>query len=137
MKLGERATIKRKLENQNPEDQTNNRIKKFRKLCWESLPLSVWFVKGVFTGMVLNSLIMILILIVLFKKLIQGKSWICCACDKYFKKKLISGQSVINKLEISASLEVLISLNRLERVLISKIILFKKVTIMPKGKFPN
>ena len=26
---------KRKLENQNSEDQTSNRIKKFRKLCWE------------------------------------------------------------------------------------------------------
>ena len=26
---------KRKLENQNPEDQTKSRIKKFRKLCWE------------------------------------------------------------------------------------------------------
>ena len=99
MKLGERATIKRKLENQNPEDQTNNRIKKFRKLCCESLPLSVWFVIGAFTGMVLNSLIMILILKVLFITLIHGKSWTCCACDKYLKEKLISGQAVINKLE--------------------------------------
>ena len=47
------------------------------------------------------------------------------------------GQTVINKLEISASPEVLIGINSLERVLISKRILFKKVTIMPKGKFPN
>ena len=137
MKLGERATIKRKLENQNPEDEINNKIKKFRKLCLESLPLSVWFVIGVFTGMVLHSLIMILILIVLFIKLIQGKSWIYCACDKYLQKKLIFGQAVINKLKITASLEVLIGLNRLERVLISKRILFKKVSIMPNGKFPN
>ena len=59
--------------------------------------------------------------------------------DKYLKKKQISGQAVINKLEISGSPDVLIDLNRLERVLISKKIillkfrtLFKKVTIMPK-----
>ena len=35
MKLGERTAKERKLENQNPEDQTNSRIKKFFKLCWE------------------------------------------------------------------------------------------------------
>ena len=33
--------------------------------------------------------------------------------------------------------EVLSNLNRLERVLISRRILFKKVIIMPKGKFPK
>ena len=54
-----------------------------------------------------------------------------------YKEKQIPEQAVINKLDISASLDVLIGLNRLERVLISKRILFKKVTIMPKGKFPN
>ena len=47
------------------------------------------------------------------------------------------GQTVINKLEISASPEVLIGINSLERVLISKRILFKKVTIMSKGNFPK
>ena len=35
MKLGERTAKERKLGNQNPEDQTNSRIKKFFKLCWE------------------------------------------------------------------------------------------------------
>ena len=54
-----------------------------------------------------------------------------------YKEKQISEQAVINKLDISASLDVLIGLNRLERVLISKRILFKKVTIMPKGNFPK
>ena len=44
---------------------------------------------------------------------------------------------MINKLEISVSPDVLICLNRLKRVLISKRILFKKVTIMPKGNFPE
>ena len=37
-----------------------------------------------------------------------------------------AGQAVINRLEISASPGVLIGLNGLETVLISKIILFKK-----------
>ena len=53
------------------------------------------------------------------------------------KKKRIPGQVVINKLEISASPDVLIGISRLERVLISKIILFKKVTMTPKGNFPK
>ena len=44
---------------------------------------------------------------------------------------------MINELEISASSDVLIGLHRLERVLIPKRILFKKVTIMSKGNFPK
>ena len=44
---------------------------------------------------------------------------------------------MINELEIAASPDILIDLNRLERVLISKKILFKKVTIMPKDSFPK
>ena len=64
-------------------------------------------------------------------------SWVCCTCDTYLKKKQIPGQAVINKLEISVSPDVLIGLNRLKRVLISKRISFKKVTIMPKGNFPK
>ena len=42
-----------------------------------------------------------------------------------------------NKLEVFMVAEVLSNLNRLERVLISRKILFKKVTIMPKSKFPK
>ena len=131
---------KRKLENQNPEDQTNNRIKKFRNLCWEG-PTFVCVVcnrclyrNGVElfdsskydfdTDSVIH-------------KVDIERSWVCCTCDKLLKKKQIPGQTVINKLEISASPDVLISLNRLERVLMSKRILFKKVTIMPKGDFPK
>ena len=33
--------------------------------------------------------------------------------------------------------EMLSHLNRIERVLISRRILFKKVTVIPKGKFPK
>ena len=44
---------------------------------------------------------------------------------------------MISELEMSASPGVLIDLNRLERVLIAKRILFKKVTIIPKGNFPK
>ena len=61
--------------------------------------MSVKFVIGVFTGMVLNSLIqvnMILILIV-DTKVDTERSWVCCTCEKYLKKKQIPGQAVINK----------------------------------------
>ena len=54
-----------------------------------------------------------------------------------FKEKQIPGLGGINRLEISASPDALIGLKRLERVLISKIILFKKVNIMSKGNFPK
>ena len=46
-------------------------------------------------------------------------------------------QAVWNKLDIASPPEILPNLNRLERVLICRIILFKKVSIMPKGKFPK
>ena len=42
MKLGERTAKERKLENQNPEDQTNSRIKKiFLSYVGKGQPLSV------------------------------------------------------------------------------------------------
>ena len=43
----------------------------------------------------------------------------------------------MNKLKISTSPDVLIDVDRLERALISKRILFKKVSIMPNGTFPK
>ena len=42
-----------------------------------------------------------------------------------------------NKLEVFMVPEMLSNLNRLERVLISKRVLSKKVTIMLKGQFPK
>ena len=61
---------------------------------------------------------------------------ICLTYD-YLKKQKIPPQAVWNKLEVFMVPEVLSNPNRLERVLISRRILFKKVTIMPKGKFPK
>ena len=90
--------------------------------------------------MVLNYLIqvnMILILIVLFIKLIQREVGFVVHVINIYKEKQIPEQAVINKLDISASLDVLIGLNRLERVLISKRILFKRVAIMSKDNFPK
>ena len=46
-------------------------------------------------------------------------------------------QTVCNKLHNFLPPDELKNLNRLERVLISKRILFKKVAIMPKGQFPK
>ena len=131
---------KRKLENQNPEGQTNNRIKKFFKLCWEGLT----FVCVVCNRCLYRNGVKLFDSSkydfdtdsVIHKVDTEG-SWVCCTCDTYLKKKQIPGQAVINKLEISVSPDVLIGLNRLKRVLISKRISFKKVTIMPKGNFPK
>ena len=131
---------KRKLENQKPEDQTNNRIKKFRKLCWEGPT----FVRVICNRCLYRTSVKLFDSSkydfdtdsVIHKVDTEG-SWVCCTCDTYLKKKQIPGQAVINKLEISVSPDVLIGLNRLKRVLISKRISFKKVTIMPKGNFPK
>ena len=46
-------------------------------------------------------------------------------------------QTVSNNLKISFVPKHLSNLNRLEQVLISRRILFKKIAIMPKGQFPK
>ena len=63
--------------------------------------------------------------------------YICLNCNGHLKKQKVLPQAVWNKLEVFRILEVLSDLDRLEKVLISRRILFKKVTIMPKGKFPK
>ena len=62
---------------------------------------------------------------------------ICRTCDRYLKKKKIPPQAVCNKSNIQIVPCELKNLNRLERVLISRRLLFKKFTIMPKGCFPK
>ena len=62
---------------------------------------------------------------------------ICLTCDRYLEKRKILPQPVWNKLLPEVVPEVLSHLNRLERVLISRRILFKEITIMPKDKFPK
>ena len=49
-------------------------------------------------------------------------------------KRFISCKSVINKLGIVSFPKEFDSVNKLERILVSKKILFKEITIMPKGQ---
>ena len=62
---------------------------------------------------------------------------ICRSCDCYLKKEKIPPHAVCKKLNIQTVPCGLKNLNRLEHVLISRRLLFKKVTIMPKGCFPK
>ena len=67
----------------------------------------------------------------------DGSKYICRTCDKHLLKGKIPCQSVRNKLQIYSLPDDLASVRRLERVLVSKRILFKKVTIMPRGQSPK
>ena len=67
----------------------------------------------------------------------DGNSYICRTCDKTMKKNCIPCQAACNKMGIAFLLKKFDSISRLERVLVSRRILLKKVAIMPKGKLPN
>ena len=58
-------------------------------------------------------------------------------CDKDLIKGLVPRQAVCNKLEIYDLPPFLPKLRRLEKVLIAKRLLFKKIAIMPKGQSPK
>ena len=60
---------------------------------------------------------------------------ICLTYNKYLKKQKVPVQAVCNELHFPCIPEIWSSLNKLERVLIARRILFKKVRIMPKGRF--
>ena len=64
-------------------------------------------------------------------------TYICNTCHSYLNKSHIPAQTICNKLQIFESPAEIIILNRLERILIARRMLFKKVTIMPKGQFPK
>jgi len=63
--------------------------------------------------------------------------YICCTCDRHLSEKEIPCQAVWNKLSLDDLPEEIAVLNRLEKVLFSKRILFKKISIMPKGQQPK
>ena len=65
----------------------------------------------------------------------DGFRYICRTCDSKLKKKKTPCQAVCNKLEIFQFPEDMPVLNRLEKVIISKRILFAKIVVMPKGQF--
>ena len=67
----------------------------------------------------------------------DGFYYICKTCDKKLSAKKIPCQSVSNKLQIFQLPSELRNVRRLERILIARRIVFKKVTIMPKGQAPK
>lgn len=66
----------------------------------------------------------------------DGICYICLTCNKKLLKTLMPCQAVTNCLDIY-DLPKELNLNRLEKVLISRRILFKKIAIMPKGQSPK
>ena len=58
-------------------------------------------------------------------------------CDTHLKKKKIPCQAVCNKLQLFELPNEINDLRKLEKVIISKGILFKKIVIMPKGQAPK
>ena len=67
----------------------------------------------------------------------DGVEYICLTCDKKLKKKQIPCQAVCNSLKRFELPGELANLRKLEKVIISKRILFKKIFIMPKGQAPK
>ena len=66
----------------------------------------------------------------------DGKVYVCMTCHKSIMKKRTPCQAVSNKLDVEVAPKLLQNLRKLEKVLISKRILFKKVAVMHgKGKF--
>ena len=61
--------------------------------------------------------------------------FICNTCHSYPKKSHIPAKAVCNKLQIFEVPAEIKNFNRLKCILIARRILFKKVTIMPKGQF--
>ena len=67
----------------------------------------------------------------------DGRAYICITYHKKLLKVLASCSAVINKLGIVSLPKEFESVNKLERILVSKKILFKKITIMSKGQTPK
>ena len=62
-------------------------------------------------------------------------TYISNTCHSYLKKSHIPAQAACNKLQIFEAPAEIKNLNRLERILIARRFLFKKVTITSKGQF--
>ena len=61
--------------------------------------------------------------------------YICFTCDSHLKKGSIPAQAVCNKLEIVNVPNEFKDLRKLEKVLVARRILFKRVLTMPRGEF--
>ena len=64
----------------------------------------------------------------------DGNYYICNMYDKALQNNRMPYQAVANKLFVEHLPKQFQDINRLERLLASRRILFKKVTVMPKGK---
>ena len=60
--------------------------------------------------------------------------YICTICDRALGKNSVQCQAVANRLTVVELIKVFQDICRLERLLVSRRILFKKVTVIPKGK---
>ena len=60
--------------------------------------------------------------------------YICTTCDKALPKNSVACQALANRLNVVELRKLFQNILRLERLLVSRRILFKKVTVMSKGK---
>ena len=67
----------------------------------------------------------------------DGKQYICITCHKKLLKVTVPAQAVCNNLQIFELPSRFRDLRKLEKIIIAKRILFKKVTTMPKGQCPK
>jgi len=67
----------------------------------------------------------------------DGLEYICKTCHQKLLKKKVPCQAVFNDLKLFDFPVEFQNIRKLEKILISKRILFKKVTIMPKGQSPK
>ena len=67
----------------------------------------------------------------------DGKEYICNTCNKKLVKNNIPCQAVVNDLQIIDLPERFSDIRKLERVIIAKRLLFKRITIMSKGQAPK
>ena len=72
--------------------------------------------------------------IIFMVKSYDDNYYICTTCDKALRKNSVSCQAVTNRLMLLELPKLFQDIRRLERLLVSRRILFKKVTVMPKGK---
>ena len=72
-----------------------------------------------------------------FVESFDGRFYICNTCTKRIKTGSTPCQAVSNSLEVYDFPEDLKNIRRLERVLIARRLLFKKIHIMPKGQSPK
>lgn len=67
----------------------------------------------------------------------DGEYYVCLTCHKKLLKDIIPAQAVFNKLEIFDLPDNLLNINKLEKTIVARRILFKKIAIMPKGQSPK